>query len=183
MEESVGEDVQHEPQEQAQEQDLEVLTWEAFGAATRELAHGVVASGFEPDLVLSIARGGLPIGGAIAYALGIKNCFTMNVEYYTGMDERLDLPVVLPPVPDPVAMLDLNVLITDDVADTGHTLAMVHKFCAGHVRESRTCVLYSKPRSIITPDFAWRETDRWIAFPWSAQGPVEGAPGPDATVG
>jgi hypoxanthine phosphoribosyltransferase len=177
--EPVGDDTpQPEP-----DRELEILTWETFGVASRQLAEAVVAGGFEPDLILSIARGGLPIGGAIAYALGIKNCFTMNVEYYTGMDERLDLPVVLPPVPDPVAMHDLKVLITDDVADTGHTLAMVHKFCDGHVRESRTCVLYTKPRSIITPDFAWRETDRWIAFPWSAEGPVAGATGPDTSVG
>ena len=24
----------------------------------------------------------------------------MNVEFYTGVDERLDLPMILPPVPD-----------------------------------------------------------------------------------
>ena len=26
----------------------------------------------------------------------------MNVEFYTGVDERLDVPVVLPPVPNTV---------------------------------------------------------------------------------
>jgi hypoxanthine phosphoribosyltransferase len=36
----------------------EVLTYEAFGTAARELAEQVAADGFEPDLVLAIARGG-----------------------------------------------------------------------------------------------------------------------------
>ena len=157
----------------------EILTWSRFGDATRELASAVVSSGFRPDLVLSIARGGLTVGGALAYALDLKNCFTINVEYYTGVDQRLDLPVVLPPVPDPVAMHDLNVLVADDVADTGHTLAMVREFCAGTVREVRSAVLYQKSDSVISPEYVWRRTDRWIAFPWSADGPVPGAQAPD----
>ncbi|HWC37905.1 MAG TPA: phosphoribosyltransferase family protein, partial [Acidimicrobiales bacterium] len=155
-------------------QDLEVLTWPMFGVAIRELAEEIVRSGFRPDLVLTIARGGLTVGGAMAYALGTKNCATINVEYYTGVDQRLDLPVVLPPVPDPVGLDDLNVLIADDVADTGGTLGMVTEFCRQHVREARTCVLYRKPWSTTDPDFVWRETDRWIAFPWSVEEPVTG---------
>jgi len=152
--------------------DVEVLTWPMFGVAIRELAAAIARSGFRPDLVLTIARGGLTVGGTLAYALGTKNCATINVEYYTGIDERLELPVVLPPVPDPVGLDNLNVLIADDVADTGRTLAMVNEFCRQHVREARTAVLYRKPWSIIEADFVWRETDRWVAFPWSAEGPV-----------
>ena len=41
-------------------------------------------------MVLAIARGGLLVAGALAYALGVKNTYTMNVEFYTGVDERLD---------------------------------------------------------------------------------------------
>src|SRR5437016_1266750 len=159
--------------------DLDVLTWPMFGVAVRELAGSIVSSGFRPDLVLTVARGGLTVGGTLAYALAIKNCATINVEYYTGIDERLEVPAVLPPMPDPVGMNDLNVLIADDVADTGQTLAIVSEFCRRHVREARTGVLYRKPWSIIDPDFVWRETDRWVAFPWSADGPVTGAPDPD----
>ena len=63
------------------------------------LAQQVAASGFRPDIVLAIARGGLTVAGALAYALSVKNCFAMNVEFYTGVDERLDVPVMLPPDP------------------------------------------------------------------------------------
>jgi hypothetical protein len=38
----------------------EVLTYQAFGTAARELAEQVAADGFGPDLVLAIARGVLP---------------------------------------------------------------------------------------------------------------------------
>lgn len=70
----------------------EVLTWQGYGDASRELAQMVVDSGFMPDVVVAIARGGLPVGAAISYALGTKGVGTMNVEFYTDIDERLPPP-------------------------------------------------------------------------------------------
>src|SRR4051794_22747047 len=59
----------------------EILEWEQFGAAGQELASTVVEDGYRPDLLLAIARGGLLIAGAMSYALGMKNCCVINVEY------------------------------------------------------------------------------------------------------
>ena len=118
--------------------------------------------------------------GALSYALGVKNTFTMNVEFYTGVDSRLEAPLILPPVPDPVDLRATRVLIADDVADTGATLELVKRFCEGHVADARCAVLYEKPRSLVRCEYAWRHTDRWITFPWSALPPVVGG---DAVLG
>jgi uncharacterized protein len=150
----------------------EVLTWEMFGTASRELAQQVFDSGFQPDLILSIARGGLFAAGAVSYALGIKNLHVMNVEFYTDVEERLPMPVVLPPVPRQIDLSEKSVLVVDDVADTGGTLALVRDFCAAHVREIRTAVIYEKPHSIVKCDYVWRPTDKWINFPWSTLPPL-----------
>jgi len=143
-----------------------------FGEATQALASDVAGSGFAPDVVLAIARGGLTVAGALAYALGVKNCCAINVEFYTGVDERLPVPVVLPPSLDLVDVRGLKVLVADDVADTGQTLALVLSMLAEQRVESRSAVLYRKPRSVVAVDYAWRATDRWITFPWSADPPV-----------
>ena len=47
----------------------ENLSWQRFGEASRELAKVIAADGFEPDLILSIARGGLFLAGSLGYAL------------------------------------------------------------------------------------------------------------------
>ena len=153
-------------------QQREILTWELFGVATRELAVAIAGDGFRPDLVLAIARGGLFVAGALGYALDVKNLHVMNVEFYTGVDERLELPVVLPPVLDRVDLKGAKVLVADDVADTGKTLELVRDFCRGYVEDVRTAVLYEKPRSLVQCEYVWRRTDRWIEFPWSADPPV-----------
>src|SRR6267378_8701411 len=106
------------------------MTWEELGSGTRELAEAVYADGYVPDMVLAIARGGLLVAGALSYALDVKNSFTMNVEFYTGIDERLPVPMLLPPVPELVDLHDARMLIADDVADTGQTLALVKGFCS-----------------------------------------------------
>jgi hypoxanthine phosphoribosyltransferase len=96
----------------------------------------------------------------------------MNVEFYTGVNERLAVPMILPPVPSLVDLKDSKVLIVDDVADTGHTLNHVLEFCKGQLADSRLAVLYEKSQSIVKCDYVWRHTDKWINFPWSDQEPV-----------
>ncbi|MEV0251493.1 phosphoribosyltransferase [Nocardia sp. NPDC050712] len=152
--------------------DREELTWDLFGSASRTLAEQIAEDGFEPDLVLSIARGGLFVAGALGYALDVKNLHVMNVEFYTGVDQRLDLPVMLPPVPQAVDLAGARVLVADDVADTGATLKLVRDFCADKVAEVRCAVIYQKPHSEVDCEYVWKRTDRWINFPWSVQPPV-----------
>src|SRR5512146_3389837 len=132
------------------------MSWEDLGDGARELAEQIHRDGYRPDIVLAVARGGLLVGGALGYALGVKNTFSMNVEFYTGIDERLELPMLLPPVPDLVDFADTRVLIADDVADTGATLKLVKEFCAGKVAEVRCAVLYEKPRSTVKCEYVWR---------------------------
>jgi uncharacterized protein len=148
------------------------MTWEDLGTAVHDLATQIQADGFSPDAVLALARGGLPCAGALAYALGVKSMATLNVEFYTGVDERLEDPLVLPPVPDLSLLRAERLLVVDDVADTGRTLALAREFCAQHVPEVRTAVLYEKPQSVVHSDFVWRRTDRWITFPWSVPVPA-----------
>lgn len=150
----------------------EHLSYAQFGEAVIELAHAIKKSEFEPDIVLSIARGGFFLGAALGYALGVKNSFTMSVEFYTGIDQRLPMPVVLPPVPNKVDLNGSIVLIADDVADSGETLRLVSEFWRGTVKEARSVVLYEKPRSVVKPDYVWRTTDKWIEFPWSSGMPI-----------
>jgi uncharacterized protein len=154
------------------EPEREVLTYELFGVAVREIAQQVVDSGYEPDMVLSIARGGLGLGMGLGYALDVKNLSAINVEFYTGVGQTLDVPIMLPPTPAAVDLSGLKVLIADDVADSGKTLEVVQEFCAGHVAEARTAVIYEKPRTVINAEYVWRRTEKWIDFPWSSTPPL-----------
>jgi uncharacterized protein len=155
--------------------DKEVLTWEGFGTAIRELATLVADSSFQPEVLVAVARGGLVPGGGLSYALGIKLTDAINVEFYTDVDETLPDPVLLAPHLDTESLKGRRILVVDDVADSGRTLALVLELIQEHGAEARSAVVYAKSRSVVTPDYVWRQTDKWIVFPWSAEPPVSGA--------
>lgn len=150
----------------------ERLTWDGFGEATRDLARRILDDGFEPEVVVAIARGGLLPAGAIAYGLGAKNCGALNVEFYTGVGTVLDAPEVLPPELDMAYLGGRRVLLVDDVADSGRTLALAVDLLAAQGADVRSVTIYTKPSTVITPDYAWKATDLWIDFPWSWRGTV-----------
>ncbi|GAA5152666.1 phosphoribosyltransferase [Microbacterium pseudoresistens] len=150
----------------------ETLTWDGFGVATRDLARRILDSGFVPEVVVAIARGGLLPAGAIAYGLGAKNCGAINVEFYTGIGTVLDAPEVLPPELDMEYLNGRRVLLVDDVADSGRTLALAVDLLRGRGADVRSVTIYTKPGTVIQPDYAWKDTPLWINFPWSYRGTV-----------
>jgi len=153
-------------------EERERLSWDDFGVATRDISRAIVADGFEPEVVVAIARGGLLPGGAIAYGLGVKNCGALNVEFYTGVGTVLDAPELLPPALDLSYLSGRRVLLVDDVADSGRTLDLAVKLLDRHGAEARSAVIYTKPTTIIAPDYSWKDTTLWIEFPWSHRGSV-----------
>ena len=156
----------------AMSDERETLTWDGFGAASRDLAREILADGFVPEVVVAIARGGLLPAGSVAYGLGVKNCGALNVEFYTGIGTVLDAPEVLRPALDTEYLGGRKVLLVDDVADSGRTLALAVKMLRERGADMRSVVIYTKPTTIIQPDYSWKETSLWIDFPWSAQGTV-----------
>jgi len=150
----------------------EILTYELFGQAARELAQLIADDGFRPDAIIAIARGGLTLAGALGYALDVKMLGSLNVEFYTGEGTTLESPVVLPPTLDRDSLDGKSVLLVDDVADSGRTLALVLRLLQAGGGEVRTVCLYSKPSTVLEPTYSWKRTDKWIMFPWSSEGPV-----------
>ena len=155
----------------------EVLSYEEFGIAAREVAEMVAADHFRPDAVIGIARGGLPLAAALGYALDVKSLGTLNVEFYTGVGTTLDTPIVLPPTLDRDSLAGKSILLADDVADSGRTLQLVVELLRAGGSEVRTVCLFSKPTTVQEPDYVWKKTAKWIDFPWSVQGSVAYAEG------
>lgn len=161
--------------------DRENLTWQGFGDACRQIAEQIADSGWMPDLIVAIARGGMLPAGAISYALGVKANGAINVEFYTGVGKTMLEPEILEPYMDISSLEGKRVLIVDDVADSGKTLKLIMDLIAkeglsmgsGTAKvDARSATIYLKPTSVIKPDYVFKQTDKWINFPWSVLPPV-----------
>lgn len=165
----------------ARAEDRENLTWQGFGDACRQIAQQIADSGWIPDLIVAIARGGMLPAGAISYALGVKANGAINVEFYTGVGKTMAEPEILEPYMDISSLEGKRVLIVDDVADSGKTLKLIMDLIAkeglsmGSATakvDARSATIYLKPTSVIKPDYVFKQTDKWINFPWSVLPPV-----------
>ncbi len=144
-----------------------------------KLARKVWDSGWRPDVMIALWRGGTPVGVAVheffGYA-GIKvRHMPLKTASYTGIGERQEVRLeyaeeVMGSIRD-----DEEVLLVDDVLDSGGTMkAVLKRLGAGRRRgEVRTAVLYWKPTADVygvVPDYYISELEKWIVFPHELQG-------------
>lgn len=129
------------------------------------LADEIKHSGYRPDVIVGVSRGGWPPARIMSDLLENSHIANMKVEFYKDIGVRSKKPRITQPVTSEVT--GRRVLVVDDVADSGHSLRVV----ANHLRrrgvkELKVCTIYMKPQSVYRPDFFAKTTRKWIIFPW-----------------
>lgn len=147
------------------ELEFEVPTWNQIYNMLLNLADKIRYNGFKPDLIVGVSRGGWPPARVISDLMGNANLANVRVEFYTGVAETREEPVLTQPVSAEVA--GKKVLIVDEIADTGKSLKLVKE----HIIEKgasdvKIATVYYKPWSIVKPDYYEKKTSRWVVFPW-----------------
>ncbi|MFW9808719.1 MAG: phosphoribosyltransferase [Candidatus Thorarchaeota archaeon] len=142
-----------------------ILSWSDVYNLTLQLSERIVVSGFKPDVIVGIARGGWIPARILSDVLYMESLQNIRIEYYTDVGEKGKEPKITQPLTGSLA--GKNVLLIDEVADTGDTLshAIDHIRSFG-IAEVRSAVLHYKPSSIVIPDFYMVETTKWIVYPW-----------------
>ncbi len=145
--------------------EFEVPTWDQIYEMLLNIAEKICNDDFCPDILVGISRGGWPPARVMSDLLGNPELANIRVEFYVGVAETKEKPVITQPVSMPVK--GRCVLILDDVADTGHSLNLVmdHLFKQG-AKEVKTATIYYKPWSVAVPNYYERKTRRWVVFPW-----------------
>ncbi len=135
---------------------------------SKRVAGMVRDSGYVPDFIVGVTRGGWVPAMNLSDLLGIKDLLSLKAEHWgitaarTGR-ARLRFPLN-------VDLSGKKILLVDDLTDTGDSM----RLCVDHVRglnagEVRTAALMHKTSSSFEPDFyAEKITEwRWIIFPWN----------------
>ncbi len=142
------------------------------------LARQVYESGFRPDLIIGVWRGGAPVAIAVQefldYAGVPSDHIAIRASSYTGIDEQEQIVRVqgLHYIVENVNAED-QVLLVDDVFDSGRslraTLAELRQKCRRNMPSTiRIACPWYKPNKNITdmqPDYFVHETDDWLVFP------------------
>lgn len=146
----------------------ELITWNSVHALGRKLARKIVDSGYRPDVIVAIGRGGCVPGRILSDFLDQMDLTSFKIEHYQGLHKAKQARVRYPLA---TRVDERRVLLVDDVADSGETFAVAldHLKDCGPPAELRTAVLHYKTVSSHVPDYYAKKIInwRWIIYPWA----------------
>lgn len=142
-----------------------ILSWDDITSAVSKVTESIRGSNYKVDVIIGILRGGIIPAMLIADMLDVEDVGVVDIKYYLAPGVRRERPYLKQPLTLPVR--NLNVLVVDDVSDTGLTLQLALDLVRHYSpREVRTATLYIKPWTRLIPDYYAELTDKWLVFPW-----------------
>jgi hypoxanthine phosphoribosyltransferase len=146
----------------------DLVSWEEAYRLGRVLAENIASSGYMPDLVIAIGRGGYVPARVICDFLLHDLLTSIKIEHWGTAAQKRGKATVRFPVG--IDIKGLSVLIIDDVTDTGDTLreAVAYIESLG-AREAKTGVLQHKSTATFEPDYyaQYMSDWKWIIYPWA----------------
>ena len=152
-----------------------IIDWKEYNQIVEKLAIQIHKSGYKPNLLIGIMRGGAPIIDVLSRVFKLK-CAYLAVESYSGdgiEDQQGDL-VFSREMSSTVQDMKGNILLCYDLSDTGVTLNKSIDWLKKYpplkekINEIRTAVLWKKKDSTFEPDFCAQRLDSnpWIVQPF-----------------
>jgi hypoxanthine phosphoribosyltransferase len=147
--------------------ECEVMDWNLFYNLARKVAKKINGSGYKPDLIVGLARGGWVLARILCDFIGVKDLVSLKVEHW-GVTATPDGKAKLK-YPFKVDLNGKKVLIVDDITDTGESMQVaVEHIKSLNPSEVRTAALRHITSSKFKPDYFGEEMDwRWVIFPWN----------------
>ena len=147
-----------------------------------KLAWKVYESGYRPNYIIGVWRGGAPIGIAVQEFLDVlgvpSDHIAIRTSHYKGMGDR-DSKVEVYGLNYIIKQVESedSLLIVDDVHDTGISIQKIildlQTACKKNTPEIKVATQYFKPNKNQTnrqPDFYLHETEKWLVFPHELEG-------------
>ncbi len=118
------------------------------------------------DTIIGVARGGLTLAHMLSEALDIRNVQSISTQLYDDTQKRETITIT----DTTLLKSSKNVLIVDDIADSGETLKALYNHLTLTYPQThfQTATLFYKKSSVFTPDYWVKEADAWIEFFWEA---------------
>ncbi|ARM75104.1 phosphoribosyltransferase [Acidianus manzaensis] len=145
--------------------DYYIPSWDDIEDNIFDIAEKIIKDNFYPDVIVAILTGGVIPAKLFSDLLGIKNIRYIEIKFYRGVGRTNSKPTIKAVYVNDIE--NKNVLIVDDVADSGETLDAVSNIITMfNPKVIKTATIYIKPWSKRIPDYYSKSVDKWIIFPW-----------------
>ena len=147
-----------------------LVSWKDIERWTKDIVKKVIDSGYKPDIVIGLARGGLVPARLISDYLNIKDLYAVKTEHWgvtATPDGKAKLAQGLQ-----VDISGKRVLVVDDITDTGQSLKLaVDHIAKQKPKEIKSATLLHITHSKYVPHYYSEEVPEdnwtWFIFPWN----------------
>ena len=144
-----------------------VMDWDMFYGLSKKVAEKINKSGYKPDVIVGLARGGWVLARVLCDFVGVKDLVSLKVEHW-GVTAT----------PDGTAKIrnkintdlkDKKVLVVDDLTDTGESMRVAVEYIKSlGPAEVRTASLQHLTCAKFKSDYVGEERSWvWVIFPWN----------------
>lgn len=149
---------------------VKLVSWEEVVEWSRGLASRVEESGWRPDVVVAVARGGFVPARLVCDFLDITDLLSVQSQHWVEAARAAQKAILK--FPYRVDMEGKRVLVVDDIVDTGDTLLLAKEFIEREWRpaEVRTAAMqWISSVAKFKPDYYYIEVREWVWFqyPWT----------------
>lgn len=142
----------------------EVVNWNGVYNILLELARIIKHNQIFPEIIVGVSRGGWLPARVLSDLLDVPQLTSIGIEFYSEINQPNQKPIITQPVPLPLHKK--RILLVDDITDSGKSLQLAKTELEKTADKIFTVTLYHKPWSCLTPDFYYKETSKWVIFPW-----------------
>mgnify|MGYP001414871050 FL=1 len=152
-----------------------LIDWKEYNLTVEKLAIQIYQSGYKPDILIGIMRGGAPIIDVLSRVFKLK-CAYLAVESYSGegIEDKQGELVFSRDISSTIQEMKGNILLCDDLSDTGVTLNKSIDWLKNYpplkdkIKSIKTAVLWKKKDSTFEPNFCAQKlkTNPWIVQPF-----------------
>lgn len=140
------------------------IDWPEWGEYAYQLAEKILADGRRFDRIIALATGGLTLSRAMKDYLDVPKISSLHISFYQSIATKTKTPVITQSVP--TNLQGENILIFDDINDSGETMRTAKSYVEMHGADTiTTATILQKPVTQFPSDYFVAETDEWIIFP------------------
>ncbi len=147
-----------------------LVAWEEIAEWCAELGRMVADSGFRPDAIIGMARGGWVPARLVCDELLSKNLISLKTQHWGVTASRDGKARLVGEIQEEIAGKD--VLIVDDITDTGDSLKLAFEHAQSlSPKTVKTSTMLHITHSGFVPDYYAKEVEKekwtWFVFPWN----------------
>ena len=147
--------------------ECQVMDWNYFYKLARQVADKINSSGYKPDIIVGLARGGWVLARVLCDFVGVKDLLSLKVEHW-GVTATPDGTAKLKH-PLNVDVTGKKLLVVDDITDTGESMRVTVEYLKSlNPSEIRTASLQHLTCAKFKADYVGEVLPwRWVIFPWN----------------